>query len=136
MTTNAKVLIVDDDVATLDGLGGLLEVEGYEVERAGDGAEALEKLRGREPPRLILLDLRMPVMDGWQFLTERAKDPAIARIPVVLLSGLPFIPNAPGVADFLTKPINPARLLDAVARFCGATQRDAKKPSRNPGPRA
>jgi CheY-like chemotaxis protein len=135
MTTNAKVLIVDDDVATLDGLGGLLEVEGYRVERAADGAEALEKLKAAEPPRLILLDLKMPVMDGWQFLSERAKDPALARIPVVLLSGLPFIPNATGVADFLAKPINPARLLDAVARICGATSRDAKK-SRNPAPRA
>jgi CheY-like chemotaxis protein len=62
----------------------------------------------------------MPVMDGWQFLAERARDPATRRTPVVLLSGLPYIPNAPGVADFLSKPIDAKRLLDCVRRFCGS----------------
>ncbi|HEX5135091.1 MAG TPA: hypothetical protein VFW81_06860, partial [Thermoanaerobaculia bacterium] len=65
------------------------------------------------------LDLNMPVMDGWQFLAERPKDAVARAAPVVLLSGLPYIPNAEGVADFLTKPVNAARLLACVRRFCG-----------------
>ena len=120
MTKRTRVLIVDDDEGTLDALGGLLEIEGYTVDRARNGREALDALAAAsEEPGLILLDLKMPVMDGWQFLAERAKDPATRRTPVVLLSGLPYIPNAPGVADFLSKPIDGKRLLDCVRRFCG-----------------
>jgi CheY-like chemotaxis protein len=114
-----KILVVDDDEAILDSLRDLLESEGYGVDVAHDGREALDKLAQMEPPQLILLDLKMPVMDGWQFLSERSADAALPRVPVVLLSGLPFIPNALGVSDFLSKPINPSRLLDCVRRFCG-----------------
>ena len=117
MRDRTKILIVDDDESTLSALADLLEVEGYRVEKARNGKEALEKLLSGAPG-LILLDLKMPVMDGWQFLTERAKNESASVTPVVLLSGLPFIPNAPGVADFLSKPINPARVLSCVRRFC------------------
>jgi len=115
----SKILVVDDDDAILGSLGGLLESEGYGVETAHNGREALDKLAQMEPPQLILLDLKMPVMDGWQFLSERSRDAASGKVPIVLLSGLPFIPNAPGVSDFLSKPINPSRLLACVRRFCG-----------------
>ncbi|HEV8610403.1 MAG TPA: response regulator [Thermoanaerobaculia bacterium] len=127
MKKRTRVLIVDDDEATLASLGGLLELEGYSVDKARNGREALEALAaGGEEPGLILLDLKMPVMDGWQFLAERAKDAGAPETPVVLLSGLPFIPNAAGVADFLSKPINPARVLACVRRFCG-------EPAHHPG---
>ena len=98
MKDGSRILIVDDDEATLTALAGLLELEGYLVEKARNGKQALEKLSAGAPD-LILLDLKMPVMDGWQFLSERAKDASAGETPVVLLSGLPFIPNAPGVAD-------------------------------------
>lgn len=114
----ARILVVDDDEAILDSLRDLLESEGYGVDVAHDGREALEKLARMEPPQLILLDLKMPVMDGWQFLSERSANTAAPKVPVVLLSGLPFIPNAMGVSDFLSKPISPSRLLDCVRRFC------------------
>lgn len=113
-----KILVVDDDDAILGSLRDLLESEGYGVDVAHDGREALEKLARMDPPQLILLDLKMPVMDGWQFLSERSRDAKSPKVPVVLLSGLPFIPNALGVSDFLSKPINPSRLLDCVSRFC------------------
>jgi CheY-like chemotaxis protein len=119
MAARSKILVVDDDDAILGSLRGLLESEGYEVETAHDGREAVDKLARMEPPQLILLDLKMPVMDGWEFLSERSRDIASLKVPIVLLSGLPFIPNAPGVSDFLSKPINPSRLLDCVRRFCG-----------------
>ena len=116
MTGGAStILVVDDDDAILKSLGGLLESEGYGVETAHNGREALDKLAQMEPPQLILLDLKMPVMDGWQFLSERSRDAASGKVPIVLLSGLPFIPNAPGVSDFLSKPINPSRLWPASA---------------------
>jgi CheY-like chemotaxis protein len=127
----ARVLIVDDDEALLDALGGLLDSEGYEVETARNGKEALEKLATTAPPRLILLDLKMPVMDGWQFLAARAAQPPAERVPIVLLSGLPFIPNAPGVSDFLTKPIDPSRLLACVRRFCGEPASEKVTPPRS-----
>ena len=132
MRDRSKILIVDDDEATLTALAGLLELEGYRVEKARNGKEALEKLLAGAPG-LVLLDLKMPVMDGWQFLTERAKDGSASETPVVLLSGLPFIPNAPGVADFLSKPIDPARLLSCVRRFCGSPGR-GKTAHPTPGP--
>lgn len=124
MTTNARVFLVDDDEALLDALAGLLESEGYEVETARNGKEAIEKLATIAPPGVILLDLKMPVMDGWQFLAARSADPAALPVPVVLLSGLAFIPNAPGVADFLSKPIDSSRLLACVRRFCGEPGRE------------
>jgi len=131
MNGRSRILIVDDDEATLTALGGLLELEGYSVEKARNGREALEKAAAGDLD-LILLDLKMPVMDGWQFLSERAKDTSARETPVVLLSGLPFIPNAPGVADFLSKPINPARVLDCVRRFCGTRAEKRVRPA--PGP--
>jgi two-component system, chemotaxis family, chemotaxis protein CheY len=131
MKGRSRVLIVDDDEATLSALAGLLEFEGYSVEKARNGKEALEKLSSG-PLDLVLLDLKMPVMDGWQFLAERAKHPSARATPVVLLSGLPFIPNAPGVADFLSKPINPTRVLDCVRRFCGARGQKVVRPSSGP----
>lgn len=115
----SKILVVDDDEAILTSLRDLLESEGYGVDVAHDGREALDKLARMDPPQLILLDLKMPVMDGWQFLSEHSGAAAEPRVPIVLLSGLPFIPNAPGVSDFLSKPINPSRLLACVLRFCG-----------------
>lgn len=132
MKDRSKILIVDDDEATLTALAGLLELEGYSVEKARNGKEALERVSA-SGPGLILLDLKMPVMDGWQFLTERAKDGGASETPVVLLSGLPFIPNAPGVADFLSKPIDPARVLSCVRRFCGSPGR-GKTAHPAPGP--
>ena len=126
----ATVFLVDDDEALLEALGGLLESEGYEVVTARNGQEALEKLSKMTPPGVILLDLKMPVMDGWQFLEARAAESLAPKSPIVLLSGLAFIPNAPGIADFLSKPINPSRLLACVQRFCGEPGREKETRTR------
>jgi len=111
------VLVVDDDASVRDGLVAFLEDEGYGALGVENGRRALEVLETMEAPRLILLDLMMPVMDGWQFLAERAR--RSNPTPVVLLSGLAFIQDAPGVADFLCKPVNFDRLRDCLDRFCG-----------------
>jgi CheY-like chemotaxis protein len=115
---DGAILVVDDDRGVREGVRALLESEGYAVETASDGAEAIEKLRGGDV-RLVLLDLAMPGVDGWQFLARRESEAGFPRAPVVLLSGLPFIRDAPGVADFIRKPIDSDRLLDCVHRLCG-----------------
>jgi CheY-like chemotaxis protein len=111
------VLVVDDDAAVREGLVDFLRDEGYAALGVENGRRALEVLETMQAPRLILLDLMMPVMDGWQFLAERAR--RSYATPVVLLSGLSFINDAPGVADFLCKPVNFEKLRDCLDRFCG-----------------
>jgi CheY-like chemotaxis protein len=118
-----SILIVEDDPATREAVVELLQSEGYAVRSAANGRQALEVLARSEPPRLILLDLMMPIMDGWQFLAELRRDEGSSarRTPIVLLSGLGFIRGAAGVADFLRKPIDAAALLGCVRRFAGAS---------------
>ena len=113
------VLVVEDDSATRQGLIQFLEDEGYPAVGAENGKRALEILERIETPGLILLDLMMPVMDGWQFLAQRGVVEGARACPVVLLSGLSFIQDAPGVADFLSKPVNFQKLRACLERFCG-----------------
>jgi CheY-like chemotaxis protein len=112
------ILVVDDDSRLRESIVLMLRDAGYRALGAANGREALQ-LAEEESPSLILLDLMMPVMDGWQFLSERAQHRAAREAAVVLLSGMAFIRDAPGVAGFLTKPIRTEPLLDYARRFCG-----------------
>jgi CheY-like chemotaxis protein len=113
------VLLVEDDVDVREAVTDTLEDAGYQVMTARHGQEALDLLRTRDPrPCLILLDLMMPVMDGWQFRELQSKDPALAEIPVVALSAHGGL-HALGAADHLRKPVQLRALMDVVARFCG-----------------
>ena len=80
------ILIVEDDPDFRDAIGQIVRDEGYRVETAPDGRAALDKLRWGLRPRLILLDLRMGIMNGWDFRAEQKKDPALAGIPVVAMT--------------------------------------------------
>ncbi|HEX4440900.1 MAG TPA: response regulator [Thermoanaerobaculia bacterium] len=115
------ILVVDDDSRLRESVVLLLRDAGYVAKGAANGREALE-IAEYESPSLILLDLMMPVMDGWQFLAERETHRAARDAAVVLLSGMAFIRDAPGVAGFLTKPIRTESLLDYAQRFCPARQ--------------
>ena len=112
------VLVVEDDVRSSEALADLLEEYGYTVVRAYDGAEAFAlATRGPLPPCLILLDLMMPVMDGWEFLRRKKGEAALANVPVVVLSALSSaIPS--GAAAFVTKPIDVRRLISLVQQYC------------------
>jgi CheY-like chemotaxis protein len=133
MTRAGAILVVDDDAAVRDALRVLLGAEGYDVMTAADGAEAIASLRAGNV-RLVFLDLAMPGVDGWEFLARRAAEPDFPPAPVVLLSGLPFIHDAPGVADFLRKPIDPDGLLDCVRRLSGPSATRARGAGRSSNP--
>jgi CheY-like chemotaxis protein len=114
------VLVVEDDDHIRDALCEVLADHGFSVQTAANGCEAIDVLRGAsERPQLILLDLMMPVMDGWAFRTAQLADPTLAQIPVVILSAVHNLRRqgkALRAADVLTKPIDVPRLLDAVER--------------------
>jgi CheY-like chemotaxis protein len=122
--TPSQILVIDDDADVCQALADILQSEGYSVSSAPDGMEALRYLRSHGAPNLILLDLMMPVMNGWQFLTEQSRDPALANIPVVVLSAVSRDPNGLVSIDhlaFLKKPVHLEHLLAAVERYCTAT---------------
>src|SRR3954471_22023872 len=85
-TEKPEILIVDDDSDIRDSIAIVLEQEGYRVTTAKDGVEAIDHLHAEGSPAVILLDMMMPGMNGWDFLEERAKEPAFASIPVVVMS--------------------------------------------------
>ena len=101
MSDAAKtVLVVEDDAALRQSLLEFLGDEGYRGLGAENGRQALDLLDRIEPPSLILLDLMMPVMDGWAFLAAREAAGRQGEAPVVLLSGFSFIRDAPGSRTF------------------------------------
>jgi CheY-like chemotaxis protein len=118
----AGVLVVEDDADILRAIVQVLEDEGVTVRAAENGRVALATLRARgaQPPCVILLDLMMPVMDGWAFRAEQLRDPTLARIPVILLTA---DGNAVEKAALLTgagalrKPVDLSTLLAALAPF-------------------
>lgn len=115
------VLVVEDEPDIRDLMVAVLESEGYAVRSAAHGADALAQLRVGSPPCVILLDLMMPVMDGWTFCREKQKVPELAAIPVVVVSAVskrdPRNAGA-GVVEHLPKPIEIGALLAAVERLC------------------
>ena len=113
------VMVVDDDDDIRETLAGLLEDEGYRVVSFPHGREALDALQGGLAPRVILLDLMMPVMDGAEFRRAQLADPALAAIPVILITaaGLEPIRRA-DYSEVLRKPLKIDRVLQVVAEYC------------------
>jgi two-component system chemotaxis response regulator CheY len=114
--TSRFVLIVDDDPNLLEVTSFVIESEGMAVETARNGEEALALLRAGRLPKLVLLDLMMPVMSGWEFLEEVAKDPSLKMIPVVVLTAADRA-QVPGVVEVLRKPMDLRALLRVVERY-------------------
>jgi CheY-like chemotaxis protein len=110
------VLIVDDDPDLLDVTSFVIETEGMAVETARNGEEALALLRAGRQPGLVLLDLMMPVMNGWEFLDEVAKDPLLKVLPVVVLTAAERA-QVPGGVEVLCKPVDLRALLRLVERY-------------------
>jgi CheY-like chemotaxis protein len=120
-TRRPTVLVVDDDDAIREIMAEILRDEGYDVVCAGNGAQALNELR-KEPEHtdLMLLDLMMPVMSGWELLEELQASSPLSRIPVIVVSAM----TAPGAWAHLSKPIDLDRLLAAVHHAVASRESD------------
>jgi CheY-like chemotaxis protein len=120
------VLVAEDDAATRMALVALLQANGYDTLAVSNGRVALDRLRAGERPCLVLLDLMMPVMTGWQFLAERQKDPALAAVPVVVFTAASGYDDSMlrgmGADGVIRKPADAEQLLRAVTRCCQARQ--------------
>ena len=116
-----KVLVVEDNEATREALALILSGVGYQVATAANGRTALDQLRCHGPPCLIVLDLMMPVMDGWQFRAEQLRDQDLARIPVIVCSAAGDLGRKAGTLGavaYIDKPVEPADLLAVIRQHC------------------
>ena len=126
MDKKAKILLIDDDIDFVESTKIILESQPYEVIVAYQGAEGVRKAR-EEKPDLILLDVIMPVEDGFAAAEEFKKDPELSKIPIIMLTsfsarrGETSIPVSRGFAldteDYLDKPVSPDELLSTVASY-------------------
>ena len=136
MSDPAHILLVEDDFAIRETVAEVLVGEGFQVTCAANGAEALRRLdEAADQPALILLDLMMPVMDGWEFRHAQRRDPRIAGIPVIVLSagaGLEARVSGLAPAAFLPKPFELDHLLHAVGRLCGRRAAGEHQPLHQP----
>src|SRR5919201_836869 len=107
MDAGHHILLVEDEPSTRDAMTLVLELQGYKVVGAADGQQALDHLRGDGRPCIILLDLMMPVLDGWGFRAQQQQDPALAAIPVIVVSADGAVGQKAaslGAASYLQKP--------------------------------
>lgn len=118
--THAPVLVVDDTQDVRDGLTTLLRAEGYTVETAENGRDALAALYTGLRPCAIVLDLMMPVMGGEEFRQEQLNHPHFAHIPVIVFSGGadPHVAVHMQADAYLEKPVDMQRLMEVIRRFC------------------
>ena len=119
MNERHTIFIVEDDVDTREMLGRFLELEGYVVETAANGRQALDRLTTRLRACVILLDLMMPVMDGWQFRRAQVQNQTLANIPVIVVSAAGRERLQQIHADaYLSKPVDLDELLKQISVFC------------------
>jgi CheY-like chemotaxis protein len=118
-TAHCPVLIVEDDADLREMMAQLVTLEGFKADAVANGKEALDYLKRGARPDVILLDLMMPVMDGWEFRRRQREDPQFASVPVIVLSALDGSRAAgvDGVA-FLKKPLDFDLLLNLVRQYC------------------
>ncbi len=126
-----RILIVEDDAATVEALSSILEARGFQVSTAGNGREALEALHSLPRVSVVLLDLRLPVMNGEAFLREQSRDRAISAIPVVVISG-EYAPELPRDVPLLRKPIDVDRLVSLILERGAAGETKTAPSQRGP----
>jgi DNA-binding response OmpR family regulator len=113
-----RVLVVDDDADLCEMMAQLLTGEGFDIDIASNGQEALDKAHAN-PPGVIVLDMTMPVMDGWTFRALQRDDASLAAIPVILLSALPLARlRKVGAAAAFQKPFHKDELIAAIRAHC------------------
>ncbi len=117
-----RLLLIEDEEAIRESLAEALEEDGFQVVVAANGREALQLLRNGPRPSAILLDLMMPVMDGWEFRREQLNDPSLRDIPVLVVSASGSSPDRLrsqlGDVQLIPKPVPYVELLKALDRAC------------------
>jgi CheY-like chemotaxis protein len=120
MATNPSkgtILVVEDDFFSRAGLTNLLEASGYQVVAAADGGQALRTIQAGVLPDLMLLDMLLPILDGWRLLDAVRADPTWSAIPIIVMTGMVLSPEWAqdhGCAGFLKKPIDPDSLFEQI----------------------
>jgi CheY-like chemotaxis protein len=116
-----RVLIIDDDPTVRRMLQRSLHTAGFDAAVAGGGAEGLRILAADSSIGLVLLDLMMPEMDGWKFRHAQRSDPAVAAIPVIVVTGVPLntiVHTELQAADYLLKPVGREHLISVIGSYC------------------
>lgn len=118
--TAHRIIVIDDERDQRLALELILEARGYQVDTAENGQLALEKMRQSGAPRAVLLDLMMPVMDGWKFWSELLKHTDLASVPIVVMSGVAQSPAARAInaVAHLRKPLELNRLYRVLEQHC------------------
>jgi len=114
-----KILIIEDDQTTVKIIQNFLQSHDFEVSVAYDGQEGLRKLK-ENPPQLVILDIQMPIMNGYTFVFEIKKLPNLKDIPIIVLTakeGMAEIFKVEGVKEYVVKPIQPDSLLEKVNKY-------------------
>ena len=122
-----RVLIIEDEKLIILSTQMVLEASGYRVDSAMDGEEGIQKAK-QSAPDLILLDIMMPGIDGWETLTRLKQDPETADVPVVIFTAREHSRGHQrsaemGAADYFRKPFEPEELVELVEKHCGQRQR-------------
>jgi len=116
---HCPILIVEDDADLREMMAQLLTLEGFKASTVANGREALEYLSQGDKPDVILLDLMMPVMDGWEFRRQQQARADLSKVPVIVLSALDQTRAADvNAVAFLKKPLDFDRLLELVRQYC------------------
>src|SRR5512141_2925175 len=121
----AEILIVEDDSALREALAQVLSDEGYDLLAARDGLEAVNCLKKGHRPDVILLDLSMPVVNGWEFRMFQKRDPELAQIPVILITAGGYTREEVAWLEpsaLLPKPVDLPRLLSVIRKSCVSNQ--------------
>jgi CheY-like chemotaxis protein len=120
--SSKTILVVEDDDIAREGMIVVLERGGYTVAGAANGKDALAYLQANPAPGLILLDMLMPKLDGWNFMGKLGQVPGCDAIPVIIVTGMALADGewtkGLGAVGLVTKPIDPEALLDAVRQHC------------------
>jgi len=113
-----SILIIEDDQEIREVLRIALEIEGYNLITYSNGLEALEYLKASPPPNLILLDLMMPKMSGYEFTKNTSMNDSLKNIPIVVLTAARNAPRPEGIVDYIKKPVDLEVLTTLVKQHC------------------
>ena len=111
-----RLTVIDDDADLRKAMCWMLRLDGFDVSDFGDARAAINQIEAGLPVDVILLDLMMPDMNGWEFCKYRASSPALQNVPVIVVTARRSVEPPDGVSEILLKPFDPQALNDAIAR--------------------